>query len=421
MTKSPRPILLISNSSWYLYHYRKLLIKTIQNKKEYIIALCPSDSFSKKLSELLIHIPWRMNRVRNQSIYSGLISFIRMLLIVRAIKPKLIHSHTLQANLITSIVCSFFGINTVFSFAGIGRFSKSNKFLKTLFFLIFRLIFLFSCYERTSKFGYKYNPKRSILIFQNNSDLELISSNILQIKKYKHFIVPGSGVPKNYINSKKSNFSNSFIRDFENNNFKKKNIKLDLIYCARLLRSKGILKFLNLSKIYSIHNFWVFGSIDISSNDSLTDLEIKKFKKQFKNVNFLGNKKDPLLNNKFDYPVLITPSNYGEGFPRGIIEANVLKIPVIASESAAEKINIKNLTYTSKGESNKDYSLCIEDLIRDINSGTIIEKLKKVRRKVIKNYSEKLIVKQTMQIYDSFENKNLSSYLLNKDSDNINI
>ena len=419
MPKSPRPILLISNSSWYLYHYRKLLIKTIQNKKEYIIALCPSDSFSKKLSALLIHIPWRMNRVRNQSIYSGLISFIRMLLIVRAIKPKLIHSHTLQANLITALVGSFFGINTVFSFAGIGRFSKSNKLLKTLFFSIFRLICIFSCYERTSKFSYKYNPKRSIFIFQNNSDLELISSNILQLKKFKHFIVPGSGVPKNYINSKKSNFYNSLIKDFEKNKCGKNNIKFDFIYCARLLRSKGILKFLNLSKIYSNHNFWVFGSIDISSTDSLTELEIKKFETKYNNVKFLGNKKDPLLNNKFDYPVLITPSNYGEGFPRGIIEANVLRIPVISSESAAEKIHVKNLTYTSKGKSNKDYSLCIEDLIRDINSGSIVEKLKKARKKAIKNYSEKLIVQQTIQIYESFEKKNLSSYLLNKDSDNI--
>ena len=69
---------------------------------------------------------------------SFLISFFRMLLIIRAIKPKLIHSHTLQANLITSIVGSFFGINCIFSFAGVGRFAKSKGLSKIFFIIILR-------------------------------------------------------------------------------------------------------------------------------------------------------------------------------------------------------------------------------------------------------------------------------------------
>ena len=101
-----RPVILISNSSWYLYHYRKLLIENLKKESEHILALAPYDSTSKNLSELLIHIPWRMSRSKQQNITSFLISFFRMLLIIRAIKPKLIHSHTLQANLISSIICS---------------------------------------------------------------------------------------------------------------------------------------------------------------------------------------------------------------------------------------------------------------------------------------------------------------------------
>ena len=73
-----------------------------------------------------------MDRVRNQNIYSGLISFLRMLLIIRAIKPKLIHSHTLQANLITALVSSLFGINTVFSFAGKNTLLKKQTMFSFL-------------------------------------------------------------------------------------------------------------------------------------------------------------------------------------------------------------------------------------------------------------------------------------------------
>jgi len=174
MNLKSRPIILISNSSWYLLHYRKLLIKKIRDNQSYPIALCPHDKSSLKLSELLIHIPWNMKRAQNQNLFSGLVSFMRMLLIVRAIKPKLIHSHTLQANFLSAIVSSFFGTNCILSFAGFGRFAQSKFFVKKFFLLILKIIYIFSCYERKSKFGVKYNPKRCTFIFQNFQDLDFI-------------------------------------------------------------------------------------------------------------------------------------------------------------------------------------------------------------------------------------------------------
>ena len=47
-----------------------------------------------------------------------------MLLLVRAIKPKLIHSHTLKTNLLSSLF--FYMVSIIFSFAGMGRLSKSK-------------------------------------------------------------------------------------------------------------------------------------------------------------------------------------------------------------------------------------------------------------------------------------------------------
>ena len=40
-------------------------------------------------------------------------------------------------------------------------------------------------------------------------------------------------------------------------------------------------------------------------------------------------KKNPLLNNDYKLPILCVPSLYGEGFPRGIVEANTLSIPLL--------------------------------------------------------------------------------------------
>ena len=50
-----------------------------------------------------------------------------------------------------------------------------------------------------------------------------------------------------------------------------------------------------------------------------------------------GDEKDT-LNIKLKLPILCVPSIYGEGFPRGIVEANTLSIPVISSQDSAKKI-----------------------------------------------------------------------------------
>ena len=52
-----RPVLVVANSSWYLLHYRNLLLETLQKAGEHVVALSPVDYYPD-LSKLLIHIPY---------------------------------------------------------------------------------------------------------------------------------------------------------------------------------------------------------------------------------------------------------------------------------------------------------------------------------------------------------------------------
>ena len=68
-----------------------------------------------------------------------------------------------------------------------------------------------------------------------------------------------------------------------------------------------------------------------------------------------------MLKIKEFYPILIVPSNYGEGLSRSIIEALSLKIPVICSQTALSgTFNEKNLFYTNRNHSffYKNRQLC---------------------------------------------------------------
>ena len=411
--KSYRPILIISNSSWYILHYRKLLIQKLLKEKHHVLVISPYDSSSIELSKICIHIPWRIKRIKSKNIFALLISFFRLLFLIRGLKPKLIHSHTLQANLLTSIVSCLFGMQTVISFAGLGRFQNSNLLSKLKIKLIFNLIGFFSNYKRNSRFFFKKSLKRTLFIFQNKSDLNLINNLSRHINKQNSHYICGSGVPEIYI--KKSNLE--FSKNAWLNN--KDNIQISdcsFIFCARLLKSKGILKFIELSKIYPKNKFEIYGSIDSSSNDSLNQEDINFFKKNNPNLIFRKQINNPLIINKSKFPILVVPSNYGEGMPRAILEANALCIPIISSKLVSTKIPKDCFTYVAKNDNVKSYEFAISKIIQDSNSEKLRNQLIKACKNVENLYTEEEIAKSTIKLYSLLLKTDQKSYLLNKDN-----
>ena len=121
-----RPPLLISNSSWYLIHYRKLLISELKKSYSQIVTLSPIDKSSGELSKISLFIPWNINRSESYNLLSLSRSLIKLILLIRGIKPGFIHSHTLLSNLLVAFVGSIFSIPTVLSFPGLGKL-KSQK------------------------------------------------------------------------------------------------------------------------------------------------------------------------------------------------------------------------------------------------------------------------------------------------------
>ena len=169
-----RPILIVANSSLYLLHYRKILIKII-GKNNHVITISPIDKATKELSKISIHLPWSIKRKYDLSAISFVISFFKLLFLVRAIKPKLIHAHTLKTNLIVSIVSSLYGIPCILSFTGLGILSKSRQY-NIIFKTILKTIIFFSIRHFKGGFSFKRNDQRSRFIFQNIKDKEYLES-----------------------------------------------------------------------------------------------------------------------------------------------------------------------------------------------------------------------------------------------------
>lgn len=387
-----RSILLIANSSWYLSHYRSLLIKEIIDSKMLLIAVAPKDKFTKDLSKLCKFEEWNHSTKNTYNIFSLIKSFFTLLNIIRKSRPNIIHSHTIKPNLLVSFIAYLLNIKVVLSFTGLGILSKKKGIQKFLFILIIKTIYYFSTSEiRGLRFWLK-NFKRTHVIFQNKVDKELFES-LIQYKNNQIDIslIPGSGLPSSYLSTK------IFIEQRIENYLL--NRKIDFLFCGRLLKSKGIQDFIDLSNYYQSSLFYAYGKIDLNSNDSITKKEFEIFKEKFKNIKFKGFVRNPLLNHLNEASVLIVPSNYGEGFPRAIVEAISLGIPVIAYENAC-KSNFSNKEVFITNENN------VKSIINEVSkvlglfySKKIINFLEDSRDIVIENFTEEKIVRKTLDIY----------------------
>lgn len=405
-----RPIVIAANSSWYLLHYRHLLLETLQRESRYVIALSPVDSSATELSRLLIHIPWRIHRTADSNPFSLGISFLRMMFLVRAIKPSLLHAHTIKANLLAVVVTAIFGVPCVLSFAGMGRLSKLQGLPRQAFRLLLRIIAFFAIRQRSSRWHWQMAPRRTALIFQNPIDYQLFMAALPNFPADLLVLIPGSGVPARYLQS--------YTRrppEFQCWSLASEVPKCDLLFCGRLLRSKGIVTFLELADLLDRHRFTVFGGVDPSSKDSLLSIDLQKLQLQHQNVTFAGNQTDPLLNIHSAFPVLLVPSNYGEGVPRAVVEALAQGIPVISSITATCGIFPDSIVYIADGDAPANYLRCFDQLLTDHNSGRLKLRIQAGRNLVKLKLSEEAIVNQTLELYCELQKDSYHSYLLNKD------
>ena len=419
-----RPLLVVANSSWYLAHYRQLLLEQLQHDGQHVVALSPVDSSTPELSRLLIHIPWRIHRSTDSNPFSFAISFLRMLFLVRAIKPRLVHSHTLKANLLTAVVTAMFGIPCVLSFAGMGRLSKTQGPLRLAFVMVLSSIAFFAVRQRCSRWRWRLAPRRTAFIFQNPIDRSLFEAALPYLSSSRYHLIAGSGVPASYLPQEVvSRSGEQALSELLPNQWWQTQSEMspfadpccELIFCGRLLRSKGIGTFLQIAALLEGQHFTVFGGVDPSSNDSLDTDELTALPRQHPNVHFAGSQRDPLLHLHVPYPVLLVPSNYGEGLPRAVAEALALGIPVISSRAATCGIFPSSIVYISEGDAPGDYLHCFTQLLADHASGRLLARLQAGRALVHRSLSEPAIVEETLAVYQSLEDDRENSYLLNKD------
>ena len=301
-------LVITSNSSWYLYNFRFELLQKLK-KKYSIFLICPKDEYSNYLQKFFSCEFLNFDRY-STNIISEIIILLKFMYKYSKIKPNLVLSFTNKANLYSSICSNFYKVPHISTVSGMGWFNNNNLLNKLL--------------KKFLKFTLK---KNAAIFLQNEKDFKefiKINNNII--------LTNGSGV-----NLNKFKFTQN----------KKKLVSF--LFFGRIMKSKGIIEYINIAKIYrNYFKFYIVGNID-TSEKKITNSYLKNLKK-FKISYMSHSMKINELMKQVD--VVISPSTYNEGLPKTLLEAFACGKLVIVNEKNPFKKYIKNFVngfiYNSK-------------------------------------------------------------------------
>ena len=246
---------------------------------------------------------------RNRSrFFYGYIEYLRNLKrLLNEINPKYILFITLELSFLGAIVCHFIKAKkALFLITGLGPFFNKKEVKYRFIKIVQKIAF--------TSLRYK---KNFLFIFQNPDDLKLfITQNF--VKKSYAMMIKGNGI----------NIHNYYFleRKFEKN--------LTFLFASKLIKSKGIIEFLDASKIilkkYPTTKFLIAGKYDDLNPDSISYKEYKNIISDM-SISYLGNLSQIELREYFYKSSVFVMPSYGEGLPRVVLEAAATGMPIITT------------------------------------------------------------------------------------------
>ena len=323
-------IVISVNSSWNLINFRRNLIKSLILGGHEIIILSPFDSFAVELTKLgCKHIHFPMNNNGINPLFD-LILFFRYMIQFLNIKPNILLTFTIKPNIYASMASHFFKIHCINNVTGLGTIFINETWL-----------------TRIAKFLYKIAFKKSFCIFfQNIDDIKYFYNkkliNVHNSDKHdKVQLLPGSGVDLNYFYPRLNvNFNNNhtYSLSISELHSSKNNKTMIFLFIGRILKDKGIIEFVESSKIvkkiYPNIRFCILGFLD---DKKATAIKRSVFEAWISEgyVEYLGETTD--VRDAIAFSDCVVLPSYREGTPRSLLEAAAMEKPLIATMVAGCK------------------------------------------------------------------------------------
>ncbi|KAA8981909.1 glycosyltransferase family 4 protein [Halospina sp. K52047b] len=293
-------VLLTSNTSWYLYNFRRSTIRALNEAGYRVLCLAPRDEFSARLAELGAEyepLPLDGKAVGPVGEVRSLMAIRR---VVRRFQPVFVFNFTVKMNIYAGLVCAWAGIPFANNISGLGTAFIHDNWL----------------FRRVRQVYGMVNRRAERLFFQNSEDQAVFRRYGL-MGDVPTTLLPGSGVDLAHFEQAPMSESGP----------------LAFLLIGRLLGDKGIREYADACRQLKGEGVparcLLLGQLGVSNRTAIERAEVEAWEREGI-LEYLGETDDvrPILR---EAHVLVLPS-YREGMPRTVLEAAAMGRPAIVTD-----------------------------------------------------------------------------------------
>lgn len=358
-----KTIVISSNTSWYLYNFRRNTISSLIESGYKVIAVSPRDDYSKKLEELgakYIHVNIDQGGTNPINDSKTFISFFS---IYRKLKPDVVLNFTPKNNIYSTLAAYLVGAQSINNIAGLGMLFINEGLT-----------------SKIARFLYKVSqPKASKIFFQNEEDKGLFEKYKLAPLNVTDRL-PGSGADLSRFIFSPSN-DDGVIR---------------FLLIARMLYDKGIGEYVQAARVLKHKygqkvEFNLLGFLDVNNPSAVSKLDMQSWVDEGI-VNYLGTS-DCVEDEIAKVDCMVLPSFYREGVPKSLLEAGAMGKPIVTTDNVGcrETVDDGISGYLCKPRCINSLVEKLELMIKHSHEERLVMGLAS-RKKIENEFDEKLVI-----------------------------
>jgi len=373
----PRKVLLVANTAWYLYNFRRGLIRALVGQGSDVAVVCPWDRYVALLeADGVRWIEWSLDRA-GMSLLRDWRSLRRLRRVYLDESPELVHHFTIKSILYGTAAARRGGVRRIVnSVTGLGHVFVSDRLAARVVRPWIRRWYLRSLTAPGVR------P-----IFQNADDLTVLSCRSHELAT-RAILSNGSGVDVDrFASSPKGPLEPDEVAC--------------VLFVGRLLEEKGIREFVEAAHLLQKRGlrarFVACGAPDPGNPSSMDPARLEQWHRE-RVVEFPGHV-DGVEGQMHQADVIVLPS-YREGTPRVLLEAAAMGKPVVASDVPGCR-DVVTHGHNGLLVPPRDPQALADAVEQVLADESLRDSMGRAGRKLaVERYDERHVVRQTLSAYD---------------------
>lgn len=369
-------IVIFANTDWYLYNFRRSFALALRDAGHDVLLISPDGLYGEKLRA--IGLRWQTLSMERRSLnpVRELGVLWRLIRLFRRERPDLVHAFTIKCAIYGSLSARIARVPArVNAVAGMGYVFASHDLKARLLRPIVRVLFKLSFGGRDAR-----------LILQNPDDAEIFKRARLVDPSCIRLIL-GSGVD---------------CKRFHPDESRGPAERMRVLLPARLLREKGVIEYAEAARLLHERqvpvDLLLAGDPDQGNPAAVPEATVREWAGQGL-LQWLAHVDDmPQLFRSVD--VVALPSYYGEGLPKGLIEAGASGCALITTDMPGCREVVSDDGIDGLRVPARDPVALADAIERLAHDADLRRRLgKAARAKALQRFDERIVIERTMQVY----------------------